>query len=49
MKLTGEIHLRAALVPGKQSLTPIEYVAGRIPGPVWTFWTISTSFMPAGN
>jgi hypothetical protein len=49
MKLTGEVNLPAALVPGKQSLTPIEYVAGRIPEPVWTFWTRSISFMPAGN
>jgi len=37
MKLTGDVHLPAAFVPEKQSLTPIEYLAGRIPEPVWTF------------
>lgn len=38
MKVSGQLHAPAALLPGKESLVHTEYEVGRAPEPVWTLW-----------
>ena len=38
MRVSDQFFAPAALLPGKESPAPIEYVAGQAPTPVWTFW-----------
>jgi hypothetical protein len=38
MKTSGQLHVPAALPPGKEPLIPIGYEAGWVPEPFWTRW-----------
>jgi hypothetical protein len=38
MKVSGQLHVPAALLPGKELPVPIGYEVGWTPDPAWTTW-----------
>jgi hypothetical protein len=47
MEVSDQLFAPAALLPGKESPVPVEYVGGQAPKPVWTFW--GEDLFAAGN
>jgi hypothetical protein len=49
MKVSGQLHVPTALLPGKESRVPTGQDAGRVPVPVWTRWWREEFAASAGN
>jgi hypothetical protein len=49
MEVSGQLHAPAALLPGKETLTPIGYEAGWTPEPYWTRRGRGKFPAPTGN
>lgn len=49
MVASGQLHVLAALPPGKESLVPIQQEAGWAPEPVWILWSTEKFLAPARN
>jgi hypothetical protein len=49
MEMSCQLHVPAALPPGKELSVPIVQEAGWAPEPVWTFWSTEKCLSPDGN
>jgi hypothetical protein len=49
MEMNGQLHVPAALPPGKQSLVPNVYEIWWASEPVWMLWRREKVIAPAGN
>jgi hypothetical protein len=49
MEVSGQVHIPAALPPGKEPLVPIGQEAGWVPEPFWTRWRVGNACCEKGG